>query len=819
MALQHLRSGTADKRPTPGAMSDGQLAINTNATSPGLFFKDSAGALVKVGPVHIGTTAPNATPATGGEAGNSVGEQWLDTSGGGYSLKIWDGSAWRSEAGEFVNASGDTMTGALVMDNQQQVRFRETTANGTNYIALQAPASVASDKTITLPDVTGTVVTTGDTGSVTSTMIADSTIVDGDISASAEIAVSKLADGTARQLLQTDAAGTGVEWTSNVDVPGTLDVTSTATFDSIASHPLGTAGAPTITFTGDTNTGIYSPGADQVAISTNGTGRLFVASNGNVGVGVASASQALEVSGNIAFSANTGSSRTLGPALSSDTTLVLRAGSTTGEGANIELGRDEIVYVDAAQHVFRSTNGGSERMRLDSSGRLGLGTSSPGAILHTSQTSAGSSVIGAAIRNNSATASTGVSLDLSPTDAAPGVRSAQVEATNNGSNQINLNFKVSNGDVPATRMTLDYLGRLGIGATTPDVNLVVEAATGDATIRVHAAENNGSSEARLKLETSSDFAESQIVFADSSGDGGGIYYNHGDNAMRFMVNSAGSERARLDSSGRLLVGTSSSSADAIAVFLGRSSAPGGTGGEIKLAHPTTNVPSSGTLGRIQFGNTGDARGAEIWAFADSTWASNDYPANLVFSTTADGASSPTERMRITSDGNLLIGQQTNPANSRVAIQVQTGTGNGVNAQITSNTGTSFPWANYNASGTYVGGISCTSTATSFPTSSDYRLKQNVHPLVNASALVAQLKPSTFEFKEEAGTRVQGFIAHELQEVVPLAVIGEKDAVDANGNPIYQGVDAAKLVPLLTAALQEALAEIESLKARLTAAGI
>jgi hypothetical protein len=79
MALQHLRSSTADKRPTPAAMSDGQLALNTNLASPGLFFKDSNGDSVKIGPVHIGTTAPNATPGAGGQAGNSKGEAWLDT--------------------------------------------------------------------------------------------------------------------------------------------------------------------------------------------------------------------------------------------------------------------------------------------------------------------------------------------------------------------------------------------------------------------------------------------------------------------------------------------------------------------------------------------------------------------------------------------------------------------------------------------------------------------------------------------------------------------------------------------------------------------
>ena len=138
-------------------MSDGQLAMNTNLVSPGLFLKDSNGDLVKIGPVHVGATAPNATPGAGGQAGNSKGEQWLDTSSSRYVFKIWDGTAWRTEDGEFVNASGDTMTGALVMDNQQQVRFRETTANGTNYVGFQAPASIAADLTWTLPAADGTV--------------------------------------------------------------------------------------------------------------------------------------------------------------------------------------------------------------------------------------------------------------------------------------------------------------------------------------------------------------------------------------------------------------------------------------------------------------------------------------------------------------------------------------------------------------------------------------------------------------------------------------------------------------------------------------
>lgn len=124
-----------------------------------------------------------------------------------------------------------------------------------------------------------------DSGVVTSDKIADGTIVDGDISATAEIAVSKLADGAARQLLQTDAAGTGVEWTSNVDIPGTLDVTNAATFDSTISFPLGSAALPSIYPGTDTNTGFWSPAADTLAVSTAGSERARIDSSGRFLVG------------------------------------------------------------------------------------------------------------------------------------------------------------------------------------------------------------------------------------------------------------------------------------------------------------------------------------------------------------------------------------------------------------------------------------------------------------------------------------------------------------------------------------------------------
>ena len=132
-----------------------------------------------------------------------------------------------------LESTGGTLTGDLNFNGGVFIVFEGSTPD--DYETTITVVDPTSDHTITFPDVSGNVVTTGDTGTVTSTMIANSTIVNADISASAEIAVSKLGNGTARQLLQTDAGGTGVEFTSNVDVPGTLDVTGIATFDSTST--------------------------------------------------------------------------------------------------------------------------------------------------------------------------------------------------------------------------------------------------------------------------------------------------------------------------------------------------------------------------------------------------------------------------------------------------------------------------------------------------------------------------------------------------------------------------------------------------------
>jgi hypothetical protein len=118
--------------------------------------------------------------------------------------------------------------------------------------------------------------------------------------------------------------------------------------------------------------------------------------------------------------------------------------------------------------------------------------------------------------------------------------------------------------------------------------------------------------------------------------------------------------------------------------------------------------------------------------------------------------------------------------------------------------------------TTVGSINVTASATSYATSSDYRLKENVIPVANAVDRLMLLNPCNFNFISDPANPVDGFLAHEAQAIVPNAVIGVKDEVDAEGAPVHQSIDHSKLVPLLTAALQEALAKITALEARITA---
>lgn len=175
MAINFLlkRSSVADKRPTAAQLDIGELSLNYDQGTPGLFFEDDAGSIRKIGPTEVGGTAPNVSPA--GQSGNSIGEMWLDNSGTAL-LKTWDGSAWQvagvttiGSTSIALGATSTTLAGltsvtstnytastAISLSNQADLKFFEATANGSNYVGFQAPSAIGADVLWTLPSADGT---------------------------------------------------------------------------------------------------------------------------------------------------------------------------------------------------------------------------------------------------------------------------------------------------------------------------------------------------------------------------------------------------------------------------------------------------------------------------------------------------------------------------------------------------------------------------------------------------------------------------------------------------------------------------------------
>ena len=327
----------------------------------------------------------------------------------------------------------------------------------------------------------------------------------------------------------------------------------------------------------------------------------------------------------------------------------------------------------------------------------------------------------------------------------------------------------------------------------------------------------------------------------------------GSESLTFQTNvfgSSGTERMRIDSSGNVGIGTSSSAArlgvvnDQAALSYLFDTSNVTNGGSSLWRMITRNIANTGTTS-VDFYKPS---GTGFSIINNDTNASNFTAFNV-------GSS---ERMRIDSSGNLFIGTTTNPvSNATAIINAVVSSGDGFNLKHTVNGNNMFNlWqtgtTTYTAIGfskgdsqTVIGTISVSTSAVAYNTTSDYRLKENIVPMVGALETVTKLKPVTYKWKVD-GSDGQGFIAHELAAVVPGCVTGEKDAtreeeyevtpavpavVDAEGVettpavqavkgtrtvPSYQGVDTSFLVATLTAAIQEAHALIIQLQADVAA---
>ena len=365
-----------------------------------------------------------------------------------------------------------------------------------------------------------------------------------------------------------------------------------------------------------------------------------------------------------------------------------------------------------------------------------------------------------------------------------------------------------NAQIAANRDSATNDGRLSFW-TSPGAGGIVErmriASTGNVGI---GSQSNGTLNNKLQVSTGVD-GDGIILtgIGDNTGIGNGSYRKIGfryddtdesfESEIRFVVTNSGAHGGQMEF---FTDNTSGTKTRAVTIDNAQRVGIGTSSPSYKL-----DVQVSGNVARFGDGT----RFFRVYTDADEVSLLADGSVPMKFYT------SGTERMRITSTGNILVGTTGTPNGTSVYGSAFIDGGSGLRQlfQASSTTTSVSIQRFYNPNGN-VGSIQTNGSSTSYSTSSDYRLKENVVEMTGALDRVSQLKPSRFNFIADADKTVDGFLAHEVQDIVPEAITGEKDAVDEEGNPEYQGIDQSKLVPLLVGAIQELKAEIELLKTQI-----
>jgi hypothetical protein len=411
------------------------------------------------------------------------------------------------------------------------------------------------------------------------------------------------------------------------------------TMTGALAHPLGAAATPSITFTGDTNTGIYSPGADQVAISTNGTGRLFVDSSGNVGIGAASTNSSVILEASKNLSATYATQNLANTNAGGYVQQLFSVGGVNGPNGQAQIGYAPGMFFaigptssDTTTPIVFRTNNATEYMRLTASGRLGLGVSAPSTSL---QIGGGSGLqqtyisgggydlyLGASGGTMFGFASQAASLIFNNTNVPLGI----------GTNQSQP-LVLGTGGAERVRVTAG--GLVGIGTTAPSAQLHVQSASGSGVLKV--GDSTNTFIARLQA---------------NAGDGSVNLFNESNYALTFGTNNA--ERARIDSSGRVGIGTTAPNSK-LAVSNG--------GAESFEFYPA----DASNVNKINYYN----RSGAVYCDAVQNAASHQF------------AISGTEKARLDSSGRLLVGTSSGSAKFEV---------------LSNSTDTSFstPYINYAA---------------------------------------------------------------------------------------------------------------------------
>ena len=660
------------------------------------------------------------------------------------------------------------------------------------------------------------------------------------------------------------SVGGTVNFGGNVSIAGTLTYEDVTNIDSVGiiTARSDISIADKIIHTGDTNTAIRFPAADTFTVETGGSEAIRIDSSGRTLFGTTTSRAVGGVTGSLQLEGTTFATSSM--SLMNNSTDTNPAFITLGKSKGGSLGSNTVVasndYLGIIKFVGADgTDAATESARIECR-----------------------------------------------VDGTPG--------SNDMPGRLIFSTTADGASSSTERLRIDSSGRLLAGSTSVGYTDVADNLT---------LADSGHCGITIRSGSSS---SGNIYFSDTTGQAAGTYagivmYNHTNNNMQFWTNSVA--HMLIDSSGRLLVGSSSTRevgyGDNASLQLEGTSYPkaaissilnsnNANGPSLNFAKSrgtsngtSTVVQNNDILGLIAFsgGDGTDIRtiGARIQASVDGTPGANDMPGRLMFSTTADGAASPTERMRITSAGLVGIGDVAPSEKLNVGGNIMlegsdqfiyytnAGTGNSgiyIRGRTSANelrchsTGI-FTWettgvermridssgrlligrTSYGLTGnghtirgsdsavfsrdaageslvvcrnssdgdliqfrrnsTICGEIrSNGSTSTSYQTSSDYRLKENIVDITEGINRVKQLAPKRFNFIADGPITVDGFLAHEAQAVVPESVSGTKDEVDADGNAVMQGIDQAKLVPLLTAALQEAIAKIETLETKVAA---
>ena len=521
---------------------------------------------------------------------------------------------------------------------------------------------------------------------------------------------------------------------------------------------------------------------------------------------------------------------------------VLLTRATAGGGGNETLlisanygsGSDQALQASNSLRFY--SNGANERMRIASDGTIGVGTTSP----ESKFAIKGSSGSGDLFSISDITVPTsgdeyGVAMIKSNAAAymlsitAYNSNGKGLRVYNNGGSTGRTSFEIAHA--AGTKFLVDGNGNVGIGNGTPSSfhssanNLVVGSGSGEEGITI--SSGNGSN--------------GVINFADSTSGSdsyeGRIIYSHSSNHMTFNVND-GSERMRIDSSGRILIGTNSPTVSKLFInggsvsVVGSDSDFGGGGNRVFLDHDNNDVRFGFTGG----GGSATNRGIRFHHCPNSTGTANTNRITEI------------GEFKIGHDGNADASTSTDKVHSIGGCNTDSVISNLARLCMQERSGN---WISFkDGGGTHYGTISRSGSGVTYGSNSDYRLKDNVANLTGGIALVKQLRPVTFNWNELSGLSKtethQGFIAHEVQALVSDAVEGEKDGMDIwgdctdskgnvtqlhvpeskkkegetwtkKGEDIHdQQLDTGKLIPILTAALQEAVTEIETLKTKVAA---